>query len=440
MIKRRSNNKAFIWALAGVLVLCLVSCSTEEDSVANDDPQKMDEAISSGRLNAQKKAYQMTDIVFTPKDTLKASKIYEPGIKYTGVVYSSVKEIETYVGECVSLYTYMTAINNPRSKIYTEEIDKYPYHGKVPVKCRAYYGTVCSGFVSYVLGISPRLDAYDFAKSELMEQVDTIPETLQIGDVLWRSKHVALVSDIIYDNEENRVANIEICECTRAKGCTRYLVSREGFAKKMNNFERIYRYKDIYKNQTYQATPEFVAVGDETPVSFSYNNELGLDKGDKSNYMEGDSVIINIFRDYDYLEIYKDGSFFEQIPSNADLHDIVLKDLPYGNYQAKIVYNGGLSDVVSWIVVDATIQYEVGSNRVFFGSKNAIPDHVICCDITGLRPSLSKGFWKLFSNDDIRSGYFDIDPAKLDSDYPYMKIYFKTEYGKIICKPFKWTE
>lgn len=437
MIKRRSNNKAFIWALAGVLVLCLVSCSTE-DSVANDDPQMMDEAISSGRLNAQKKAYQMTDIVFTPKDTIKASKIYEPGTNYTGVVYSSVKEIETYVGDNVSFYTYMTAINNPKSKIYTEEIDKYPYHGRTPIKCRAYYGTVCSGLVCYALGISPRLNTYDFSSSVLMEQVDTIPEKLEIGDILWRSKHVALISNIIYDNEN--VSKIEICECNRAKGSTRYLLSREEFTQKMNNYERIYRYKEIYKNQTYLAIPEFVAVGDETSVSFSYNNELGLDKGDKSNYMEGDSVIINVFRDYDYVEIQKDGSFYEQIPSKSNLNDIVLRNLPYGTYQAKIVYNGGSSDVVSWIVVNAEIQYEKGSNRVFFKSNNATPDHVICCDITGLRPKLSKGFWINFSNDDISQGYFDLDEQRMDSDYPFIQICFKTEYGKIIYKPFKWTE
>ena len=44
----------------------------------------------------------------------------------------------------------MTAIHNPRSKIYTEKLDQSPYHG---YNCKAYYGTVCSGLVSYALGI-----------------------------------------------------------------------------------------------------------------------------------------------------------------------------------------------------------------------------------------------------------------------------------------------
>lgn len=426
--------------LIGVLFVVL-SCTTE-DSVNGDEATKMEDLISSGRLNAQKKAYQLTDLVFTPKDTIKASKIYSPGVTYSGVVYSSVKEIETYVGDNVSFYTYMTAINNPRSKLYTEEIDKYPYHGKTPIKCRAYYGTVCSGLVCYALGISPRLNTYDFPGSDLMEEVDTIPETLKIGDVLWRSKngkgHVAMITNIIFDNE--KVSNIEISQCNRSKGCTRNLVSREEFLQKLNSYERIYRYKDIYKNQTYKPIPEFVPVGDESPVAFCYNNEIGLDKGDKSNYMEGDSVIINIFRDYNFLEIYKDGSLYERSESVPDLYDVVLKDLPYGCYQAKIVYNGGSSDLVSWIVVNATISYEMGSNRVFFRSNNAIPDHVIICDITGLRPKLTKGFCKVFSEDDIELGYFDLIPEKMDPDYPYLEICFITEYGKIIYKPFKWIE
>ena len=100
----------------------------------------VDDVPTQGALNAIKKAYQMTDIMFIPRGTFVANsgkKVYYGGEKYQGLGYSSVKEIDTYVGMDVSFHTFMTAIHNPRSVIYTENVSKPPYHGK---NCAAYYG------------------------------------------------------------------------------------------------------------------------------------------------------------------------------------------------------------------------------------------------------------------------------------------------------------
>ena len=66
------------------------------------------------------------------------------------MAYSSVKEINTYVGRNVSFYTFMTAVNNPKSKIYTEDLSAPPYHG---THSATYYGITCSQAVNYALGI-----------------------------------------------------------------------------------------------------------------------------------------------------------------------------------------------------------------------------------------------------------------------------------------------
>lgn len=96
----------------------------------------------------------MTDLQFIPSDTLYANKrkTYCPNISYKGLVYSSVLETNTFVGIDVSFHTFMTALRNPKSVLYTENINRPPYHGDLMGK-GAYYGTVCSGFVSYALGL-----------------------------------------------------------------------------------------------------------------------------------------------------------------------------------------------------------------------------------------------------------------------------------------------
>ena len=127
---------------------------------AQDDKGLVEDIPSLGARNAIKKAYQMTDLCFTPLDSFVAnpSKTYYRGGKYRGLVYSSVKETHTFVGMDVSFHTFMTALHNPRSVIYTENVSKPPYHGS---NCGAYYGTVCSGLITYALGLKVYQKSYD---------------------------------------------------------------------------------------------------------------------------------------------------------------------------------------------------------------------------------------------------------------------------------------
>ena len=128
----------------------------------------MSEEQYQGAINAVKKAYQLTDITFCPLQPIAYNTgTYLASETYKGMIYSSVKEIGTYVGSYISFYTFMTAIHNPRSRIYTDRIDESPYHG---TNCRSYYGTVCSALVSYALGVD--FGSYDFVASDEMEELD----------------------------------------------------------------------------------------------------------------------------------------------------------------------------------------------------------------------------------------------------------------------------
>lgn len=426
-----------------ILFVC-ISCSSEEhfgESIPSeiylDDTKRVffsAEDDSLGRLNAVKKARQMTDLEFSPLNPIAYNTgTFLAGKAYKGLIYSSVKELETYVGSNVSFYTFMTAIQNPRSKIYTEQINETPYHGN---NCKAYYGTVCSDLVSYALGLIPRHNSYDFPDSPLMEIIeDPVPEKLKVADVLWKKGHVALITDIVRETD-GIVSKIEISEA-KSPRCKRYTISRDYFLQNtMNNFQRIYRYKEIGRNSTYTPINDVVAVNDEEKLPFIFNHDLCVDKGDKSNYLENENVVINVLNKKALiLEIYKDDRLY--MTKEIESVDVPLSALTYGNYKARVLIGEEeqvYSDFTYWKVVHAEVEYDKNSSRLYFHSLNAIPNHVICCDIAGFRPSMTQGYSHLFTDNEIRMGYVVIPEGKLFANYPYFEFILSTEYGNIICK------
>ena len=433
-----------IWLLGLIFV---IGCSSGEDlfsetivvlpEVPLEVPLPTD-SLELGRINAVKKAYQMTDIVFTPENAIEANyRTYQKGTSYSGLIYSSVKEIGTSVGTNVSFHTFMTAIHNPRSKIYTERIDQFPYHG---TNCRAYYGTVCSGLVSYALGVG--CASYSFPVSDVFVEVDySIIDSLHVADVLWKSGHVALITNIAKD-DEGHVANVEICEAGQ-NGCKRYTVTNNKFVSLMtNSFKKIYRYTELYKNVDYTPVPEFVAVLDETPIPFKYNDYLCADKGDKACYLENEDVTINIFHDYEYLEVYKDGEPYTRI-SNTGTQDIVLHDLPYGDYQASVYYGSDrrMSECTFWKVVNIEITPDRANGRLYFKSANAVPLKMVFKNISGsLKNAPTQLYNHTITDEERTCGYLVIPQEQTSNKFPYICFVVSTEYGNILHHSLNWFE
>lgn len=429
------------------LFLLTVGCATDEDFVTEVDLLSEEgateelsvfpkNAIEAGRLNAVKKAYQMTDLVFTPLLPIEANhRTYNAGEAYKGLIYSSVKEIGTYVASNVSFHTFMTAIHNPRSKIYTEILDQYPYHG---YNCKAYYGTVCSGLVSYALGISH--GCCDFPTSELMDAVDTeLIDSVHIADVLWNSQHVAMITNV-YRNSKGQVKAVEISEAAQS-GCIREIITVSRFTSlKKSTYKQIYRYKNISNNIEYEPAPQFVAVLDETPVSFVYNDDLCSDKGDKACYRENEDVVINVMHDYNYLEVYKDEELVLKIESTPN-RDIVLQNLTFGDYKARICYGGSpvFSDFTKWKVVNMELIPDRSAGRLYFKSENAIPLKMCFTDIAGSRKYPNTELFRCTLTDEDRSrGYIEIPEELTKKEKPYIHFTFSTDYGKIQHSPINW--
>lgn len=409
----------------------------DPDDDPDDDPDE-ESGTKLGQRNAVKKAYQMTNILFTPINSIEANtRTYQEGVTYSGLIYSSTKEIGTSVGSNISFHTFMTAIHNPRSKIYTEKINTPPYHG---TNCRAYYGTVCSGLVSYALGVS--CGSYDFPVSDVFVEIDhSIIDSIQVADVLWKSGHVAMITNVNKD-DENHVTGVEICEAVQ-DGCRRYTLTNELFISLMKNtFKRIYRYTELYKNVNYTPAPEFVPVMDETPIQFQYNEDLCVDKGDKSCYVENEDVTINILHDFEYIEVYKDDVLYTRI-SNSGTQDIVLHDLPYGDYKASICYgpDHSMSDFTCWKVVNIELAIDRPNGRLYFTCANAVPEKVSFTTISGSRKNAPAELYSHKITDEERAcGYLVIPQEQTSNKFPYIHFSVSTEYGRIINKPLNWFE
>ena len=388
-----------------------------------------------GKLNAIKKAYQMTEFPFTPLDVIEYNNgSYQPGVEYKGMIYSSVKEIGTYVGSFVSFYTFATAVRNPRSKLYTERINETPYNG---VNCRAYYGTVCSSLVSYALGVS--LGSHGFVDSELMEEIHyKIPEDLEVGDILWHHQHVAMVTDIAY-TLRGEVERVELCEAI-LEGCVRENYSREGIDVELRDrFEKTLRYKCMEDNTTYVPFPEFVPVLDETPQTTKYTTELCVDKGDCSNYLLGEMVTVNILSSYDSLVVYKDEERFKRIISGEVSGDVVLQDLPYGDYSAKL-WKNNYSSQTSWMVIDYDVSFNLSTQKIHFKSSNSRPVLARLCTLYGSSGhSANELFNRPITDEEIMAGELYVPSDKIVNDrYSYVQVRFETKYGIVSTRPIKY--
>ena len=400
----------------------------------------VDDVGGPGAQNAVKKAHQMTDLEFDPVNTIIAnkSKTYQPKQHAKGLVYSSVLETSTFVGMDVSFHTFMTALRNPKSVVYTEHLDQYPYHG---TRIGTYYGTNCSGLVSYALGLKAYLTTYDIPESiEMMLIEDQSAKGIQLADVLWQDGHVALVTGIRRNKTTGEIVRIEISEAWRS-GCRRRVEEGESAFNKMlaDGAWKIYRYKHL-ENNGYKPWTEFVAVEGEKRTPFQYNDAICPNKGDKACYITGDNVILNISDGYKSIEIYKDEELYQRFRVGDD-RDIVLRDLPYGDYKARLVKRRGKSDFAYWKVVD--VQVNVNDGKVSFHSENATPVYLEFCTISGSKPVWA---WYVFSEKDLSNGFVKISKLSLSkrlekkSENMYVKIHFECNYGRVVNRPVLWNK
>ena len=269
-----------------------------------------DKPQSKGVENALKRARQMVEIKWTPRNKIPCGYIFStptekkwmdawlPGhLPQVGMIYSSPRIHGKFVGTNVSIETFMTALANPNSVLYTR-----PQHGL----CRSgfsFYGIVCSVFASYVCQLPNSIACAGWLKVPGVSSVDLEKlEDLQLCDMLLSKTHIAVITEILRD-VNGIVRQISVSESTTPRcRCTAF-TPEEFRSYWLEGGYQVIRYAGIH-NVTYTPSP-YVPLEDdpymEPPV---YNTTFMADYGDKANYKLGETVEFSIFEEgWETIEI-----------------------------------------------------------------------------------------------------------------------------------------
>lgn len=182
-------------------------------------PEDRHAVVSQGVKNMVKRAYQLTDIAWTPvlniegwKD--KDSNRFLAGVPYTGIPYGQPHRSGSYVPWQTGLPQFLLEAADPGSKLYSERSVSQVQQNVAP-----YYCCECSAFVSWAWGLPDRETTHTLGHYGTI--VGNRMADLQVGDcMILEGKHARLVTDITYD-AENRISGIEISE-ERAPAARRF--------------------------------------------------------------------------------------------------------------------------------------------------------------------------------------------------------------------------
>ena len=360
--------------------------------------------------NLQKKIRQMTDIAWVPKNNIpKALPLNEPqeyyiaNTEYKGIPYSG--NAGRSVGLGVSIETFMTAINNKYSLMYTEDLlqpSSSPWYGfglvirRNPTNdhCRLYYGSYCNAFAQAVTGqdmafpCSGLIQKYTHMWSYRIPQFRK--DYIRIGDIFSSASsiHTRIVYDVVRNNL-GEVTSVKIAEATGNKNVspnrtckiTSYptsAVTLEQYINSLANGYKHYSNNMLFKDVEYEPSP-FVAVADEEITShYTYNNNVCTFAGHKAVFLQGESVVINYNLnddeawDHTHLHIYKDNALIgsialstldpNQYPSSQYGHACILNnDLlsEPGTYQVRSGYsNEAISEATEFEIVSDNVTLE----------------------------------------------------------------------------------
>ena len=402
-----------------------------------------DKPRSQGVINACKRARQMVELRWTPVREIPCSyKIRTPEGKRQidgmlapwrprcGIVYSGVRRHEKYVGFNVSFETFATAVANPNSVLYTRSL-----HGEGK-NTSAYYGNVCSAFVSYALDWPYMVTCAEIPFVKGVSEVDTTDlDVLQLCDiVLNASSHVVIITDILRD-ENGKIHTITVSESTlplcittpfSAEAFRQFYLNRGGY--------KVYRYDGV-DAVSYTPTPYVRQEGDPEvePEAFPV---LMTNFGNKANCLKSvDAVELSIFEaDWDMVEVTLPDGTISKYPVvdgkvNVDSGDV-------GFHSACCIKEGNKrSHSVQWCVVDVAVTtdkkvYKKNEPIHVTFSSAAAEDRAIACLVKNKGDYNRKRWW--LSEEEASAGKLIIEQNERmrQSGELSVEIVFQNQYGK----------
>jgi hypothetical protein len=281
--------------MAGFLCLPLfaheAACGFDESSTS--DPLTWQEkSVAYARIMSRVKWTPVTD------GMPKRGGQFTAGQEYTGVPYSSVKHVGRYIGFDIFLKTFLAAVENPKSVLYTENL-----YGEVK-NAECYYGKVCSSYTSYSLQCGiwyvSKIHGPRFREGVTMVESQSA-QAARPGDIVYTppakkngGSHVEMVTEVIR-NKDGEVTYVRIEE-SRPQTTSNTLRSAEAFDARLSSRNReLYRITDLDAWRGDNRAESFLFPNyEDDSATPRINRVLLLDRGDWVPYDKGQAVKINI--------------------------------------------------------------------------------------------------------------------------------------------------
>jgi hypothetical protein len=336
------------------------------------EPPPSNPVLQDWQPRAAVRANILSQVKWTPvAETMpnRQGGFFEKGKQYTGVPYSSVRSEGRYIGFDISLRTFLAAVENPLSVLYTESLA-----GKVP-NAAAYYGAVCSSYTSYALQCAiPEVSRRH--GPEISEGVELVnpqsAQAAQVGDVIYTphatatsGSHVEMVTAVTKD-EKGRVITVRVEE---SRPPTTRVTDRSAadfnahLAAKTKQLFRVTNL-DLWRGANRAESFRFPDYEIDAAIP-AINRTLLLDLGDWVPYQKGQPAKFNVMdRDalgLKTLVIQRDNRVVEEVALTGP--GVVERAFDTcGDYTARVVRpDGSASPACEFAVCELDLRLPAGS-------------------------------------------------------------------------------
>ena len=296
----RAKRELLMRAQRCLLRVVLASLSMTVCLQGSSFAQAAKEDLRPWQEQAVKYARIMSRVKWTPVAGTMPNRrggYFKKGTEYTGVPYSSVKAVGRCIGFDIYLKTFLAAVENPQSVLYTENLA-----GKVS-NAAPYYGKVCSSFTSYALQCAFPYRSNHHGTKFRSGVVPVEPQSAQAtqpGDVIYTppakvggGSHVELVTGIERNPKGVTAVRVEDSWPPTTRNLLRKAADFDSHISSRNR--RLYRITDLDAWHGHNKATSFRFPNYEedsaTPV---INRVLLLDRGDWVPYYKDQTVKFNV--------------------------------------------------------------------------------------------------------------------------------------------------
>lgn len=277
--------------------------------------------------------------------------------KVYGVPYSSATHTEGMVNIDISMYTYLSAVRNPNSVIYTI-INSNSAR-------RAYYGIDCSALACGGFGLHDNIPtAVQASRSDLFDVIDD-PNDIQLGDLIWKTGHCAPVMYIEKD-KFGRIVLIGVNE-GRSPYPHHHLYFWTEFLNRIaTDPATIRRFKGI-DDVMFDSPLKYEFRGDPV-LNFEFPDIMPA-LGDKKTVLTGTEVAIQVLNStgYSSIKVYRNGTL---IDTKSTVAGFTITPDTVGKYEVRMEGTGKTSSCFFNV---ASLTLSISGNVASFTADGVTP-------------------------------------------------------------------